>query len=925
MKSFKSPLSRVRDWSKKRKHKGEEKAEEKKLAPESESPQEPAEEETVELVSESPGEKTEEPTAEPATEEQEELPQETPAQEAEEPAAEDMMAEEPTELGPETPSEETEEIVPVAAAEETEEIALEPLAEKKERPPPKMLKLGFGGLFKRGGKEKEDKESTPELPFLKLLIFPITLASMLLGLSIMPLFPQPLPAILAFLIAFLTYKKPILGMPIGGLTVGLGLMYNLSQMNFISMLGSTEARAAFVFVLLFLFTGLPIIFRSRRAVVSINLGIIAAILLFFSQTYFLAIPLIFTAIILFKKISFLTVIYYGLISVPLQIMQYLNLVLPIERWDWWIEPGTSPPIYVPLTQIFQNVQDSMLQFRLYDTSRVVYAISDQITLDPPVLPHTVQEMISHYFDSLPGILMFLFMVIGIVSAFVFFSRTFLAKSNISHGERLLPTLSATVGVALFFILAAGLQGALAFRVDVNGAQMAIATFATLIFTLPAFMIDYTPKKRASFDMIMKKADEIKSKLQLFEDDLFEVKNSVPFFFGPYEVKLLMIRDKLNRVLSKTTARSAEPADVDAIFNELDSLSRDIDNLSVELDVALSEFQIFINCEYSKWVGQFKDMGLEFQNAAKIDFQRDIPLKMRVDSINEVLDGSRVFINDVLQVTKQVYDIIRSLYDPTLPEENQSIIFAKQKIDEKAEPWIAIEALYNALNNWRKLYSVEISKSVEHLRESLTIIADLSAKSEKLLPILGAEFPKLMENAKKAEEIKAAIEKNTLNVINVIIISDVLQSSLGIAKDVLSYLYDELQSKEKTIEGLLPTEDYLWEKNDALSKQMTVAMDMMSNPSKYGLSQVLENLPKSLSKIEECADTIAFYNEKIELFLNYPVAEVAIEDLFKQKNSISAKNLPFEPKHAEEFLRLFYSKKYQNFSFDTTNRELIKKT
>ena len=925
MKSIKSPLSRVRNWRKNRKRKGEEKAEEKKLVPEPESPQEPTEEETKELVSEGPAEKPEEPaTEEPATEEPEALPQETPVHEAEEPTAEDIVAEEPTELVPEIPSEETEEIVPEATAEEAEEIAPEPVVERKERKPPKLLKLDLGGLFKRGGKEKKEKERTPELPFLKLLIFPITLASMLLGLSIMPLFPQPLPAILAFLIAFLTYKKPILGMPIGGLTIGLGLMYNLSQMNFIAMLGSTESREAFVIVLLFLFTALPIIFRSREAVVSINLGIIAAILLFFSQTFFLAIPLIFTAIVLFKKMSILTVVYYGLISVPLEIMQYLNLVLPIERWDWWIEPGTSPPIFVPLTQIFHNVQDSMLQFRLYDTSKVVYAIGDQITLDPPALPHTVQEMISHYFDSMPGIIMFLFMVIGIVTALLFFSRTFLSKSNISYGERLIPILTATVGVALFFILAAGLQSALAFRVDVNGGQMAIATFAALIFTTPTLMMDYTPKKRTSLDMIMKKADEIKSKLQLFEDDLFMVKNSVPFFFGPYEVKLLMIRDKLNRTLNKTTARTIEPADVDAIFNELDGLSRDIDNLSVEMDVALSEFQIFINCEYSKWIGQFKDMGLEFKTS-KIDFQRDIPLNMRVDSINEILDGSRVFINDVLQVTQQVYDIIRSLYDPALPEENQSIVFAKQKIDEKADPWVALEALYNALNNWRKLYSVEISKSADNLRQSLTIISDLGSKSEKLLPILGAEFPKLMENAKKAGEIKAAMEENTLNVVNVIVISDVLQSSLGIAKDVLSYLYDELRSKEKTIEGLLPTEDYLWEKNDALSKQMTIAMDMMSNPSKYGLSQVLENLPKSLSKIEECADTIAFYNEKIELFLNYPVAEVAIEDLFKQQNAISAQNLPFEPKHAEEFLRLFHSKRYQNFSFDTTNRELIKKT
>ncbi|MEM2112182.1 MAG: hypothetical protein QXX08_09980, partial [Candidatus Bathyarchaeia archaeon] len=182
--------------------------------------------------------------------------------------------------------------------EETEKQATQKTIFKKtEKPPQSLWKLAFRGLVKRRQqkekpekKRKKEKKSAPEPEFLKILIFPITLASMLLGLSILPLFPQPLPVILAFLIAFLTYKKPRIGMPIGSLIIGLGLMYNLSEMNFISMLGELEIRGAFVFVSLFLLTALPIIFHSRKAVISINLGIIAAISLFFSQTYFLAIP-----------------------------------------------------------------------------------------------------------------------------------------------------------------------------------------------------------------------------------------------------------------------------------------------------------------------------------------------------------------------------------------------------------------------------------------------------------------------------------------------------------------------------------------------------------------------------------------------------------------------------------------------------------
>ena len=809
-------------------------------------------------------------------------------------------------------------------AEEAEELAPEPPTEEAEEPTPQPRISGVRGWFKKLKQKKREKESAPEPEFLKILILPITLASMLLGLSIMPLFPQPLPAILAFLIAFLTYKKPRLGMPIGGLTIGLGLMYNLSKMNFISMLGAPAIRGTVVFVLLFLFTALPLIFHSRKAAISINLGIIAAILLFFSQTYFLAIPLIFTAMVLFKKISFLTVVYYALISVPLQVMQYLNLILPIEKWDWWVEPGTSPPIYVPLTEIFTQVQESMLQFRLYDTSKVVYAISDQITGTPPVMERTVLTVLSHYFDSLPGIILFLFMVIGIVSAFVLLTRTFFAKSNISHGERLLPILSATVGVALFFLLASGLQVPLAFRVDINGAQMAIATFAALLFTLPTFLIDYTPKPTTTIDMIMEKVKDLKAKLQIFEDELDEVKRSLPISCGPFEVKMLMIKDRLNDVLSKTSTRLSEASEINAIFNELDSLSHEIDNLAMELNVSVGEYQIFVNCEYSKWFGMFKDIGLETEVTVKTAFQKEAPLKTRIDQIKEVLEGGRSLANEVIKVAAQIYEIMRSFYDPDLPEESQSIVFAQKKLDEKATPWIALDALFNALNNWNKQYKVQISKSVDHLQTSLASIASLSTKSERLLPVLGDDYPKMMENAKKAENTKTGIEKKSLNVINVLTIKDVFHSSLSIARDVLSILYEKLKSKEKAIEILAPSEDFSWEKNDALMKRMTSAMEVTSKSSNVKLSEVLESLPKFLSYVDECIETIALYNEMEELLLNYPIAEMAVEDLVREKKRVSAEDLPFEPKYAEEYLKLFYSKKYREFSFDKANMLLTKK-
>ncbi len=914
-----------------------------------EAPEEPALEPkaTNEPTSEPSTEESVEPIPEVADEPGEESPLETPAEAPEE--STEFPTEEVDKPALEPLSEETEAPASITDADDKGEPAYEPVNEEPEsalesasgepgelapgiptqeteKPIWKRSKFGFLGLFtKRKPRNKtKEKETTVEPEFLKILILPIALASMLLGLSIMPLFPQPLPAILAVLIAFLTYKKPILGMPIGGLIIGLGLMYNLAKMDFISMLGASETRGAVVFIFLFLFTSLPVIFRSRKAVMSINLGIIAAISLFFSQTYFLAIPLIFTAIILFKKTSFLTAVYYLLISVPFQVMQYLNLVMPIERWDWWIEPGTSPPVYVPLTEIFANVQESMLQFRLYDTSIVVNAISDQITSDPPVLPHTVLEMLGHYFDSLPGIIMFLFMVLGIVFAFTFLTRMFFKQSNLSHAERLLPTLTATIGVAVFFILASALQDPLAFRVDVNAAQMSIATFATLLFTLPTLLMDYTPKERASVDMIMEKAREIKEKLQVTEEEVAEVKNNIPISCGPFEVKLMMVSDRLNEILSKTTLRLDDTSEIDKIFSDIDSLSRDLDNLMSELDVAVGEYQIFVNCEYSKWLGTFKDIGLEPRVTPRTDFQHAAPLRIRIGQIKEVLEAGHTLANEVSKVAEQAYDVIRSFYDPWLPEDNQSIAFAKKKLAEKATPWIALDALFGALTNWSKHYKVQISKSVNHLQRTLADIANLRVNNGRLMRALGEEFPKMMKNVEKAENLKLEIEKRALNAINVIAIKDVFQSSLSIARDALSILYEKLKSKEKAIELLSPSEDFLWEENDALIKRMDLAMQATSESSNVKLGKVLENLPKYLSYVDECVETIAVYRDMEELLLNYPVAEIAVENLFREKKSVSIKDLPFKPKFAEEYLKLFYSQKFREFSLDRAKMLLTKK-
>ena len=781
---------------------------------------------------------------------------------------------------------------------------------------------------KQRKKEKEKRERAAVQTSFKILTFAMTFVSMMLGLSFMPLFPQQLLIIISFLIAFVTFKSPKFGMPVGSLLIGLGLTYHLSRINFISMLANyIVIRELVIFVLLFLFVALPLFFHSYEAAVAIDIGIIAAMLLFFDQTYYFAIPLILISAVLFKRTkSVLALLYYVLISVPLQIMQYLIFVLNLNNVNWWFDPTVSPPIYAPLTEIFKNMQESMTQFTVLEAAKVIETILGQVTLNPGPTMQTMGKVLARYADSLPGIILFLVIVFGLVSAAAFIARTPATKRYAMQAEMLLPAVTAASVTALFFLILSGLQGPLAFKAEIDSSKIVLGTLATIVFTMPLSLANYAPKKTAAIEkcskMIMEKAQDLVTRLQIVELSLNKVKSSIPLDVSGTEGKMLIIKDKLNDTLSKASARVYDLSEVDEKLNELDNdISNETNTLMSELNVSLEGYQMYVNCEYSTWIRKLKDIGLEVQTTAKTDFQKGLPLETRIDLIKEVLEGGRFLTNEVIQVVEQIYDIIRSLYDPNLPEESRTITFVKQKLDEKTAPWIAINALYTSLNNWEKQYGVEISKSLEYLRNSLTSIVNLSAQSERLLPVLGDNLSKMMDHAKRAEDIKTGIEKKAPNVMNVMIIRDALQSSLSIARDVLAILYEELKSEEESIESLLPTKDYLWGKNVTLRERMTSAMEIIFNSSKYELNQVMENLPKSLSYIDECVGTIAIYNEKKELLLNYPIAEIAIENLLRQKKHISAQDLPFEPKYAEEYLRLFRSQRYREFSFDEANMSL----
>lgn len=161
-------------------------------------------------------------------------------------------------------------------------------------------------------------------------------------------------------------------------------------------------------------------------------------------------------------------------------------------------------------------------------------------------------------------------------------------------------------------------------------------------------------------------------------------------------------------------------------------------------------------------------------------------------------------------------------------------------------------------------------------------------------------------------------------LDVVALKDDVQGFISMSSDILSMLYSGLVNDEEAIERLLPTKDYLWEKNSNLRDRLKKATEILANQSNYQINQIMENLPKYLSYIDEAVQTLAVYSERKEFLLNYPLAEAAIEEQLKIKEKLSPQDLPFQPRFAAEYLRLYYSARFSDFVFDKDNSALTKR-
>jgi len=771
--------------------------------------------------------------------------------------------------------------------------------------------------------------------FFEIGYFIIIFGGLAFILTTVPLLPLGLPVVISFLIAFGALKNPKRGITLGSFLVGLSLIYHMARLNFIYILSNDpEIRFLFVFAFLLLFFIIPSSVESRHDAIPVIIGMTAAGFLLFEQSFFLSVPLILIFATIYKKARLgLALSYYVLISIPLQMLQYVTSGTPTSR----------PPLYVPLTSIFGKLQEAMSSFTFEEIFNVLLKIVNQITgnLAPNAIknPDSMMLMLGNYLNSAPGMIVFFLILSGLISVAAFATSYLInVTKNIEmireytkFVNMFLPLITAVCVNILFWVISDSLQVPLGFKAEVTATNEMLSTLGTIGIMIPVSVTDYWLKRREiiksrSLLLIEKVRTSLKNMEEL-ERVINRAKFTTPIIVTSVEAQLSLIKDELNNIINKASLGFYSPSELDELIQKIQKNTFDqLINLSSKINALLDEYYARTVHQFSLSIEKLREIGLNVDsNVETIDIRtfgkKDINEK--IDIIRKLLEDGRNTAKDSLRVYEKIYETTRSLYDPRLPEDSPTAIFVRQKIEE-ATPWVAMEAICTSLYNLERQYGNEISASIRRLSSSLTSIIELDALSDRLSRVLGGSLKEILDHVEKIENIKARLETEEFNVMKVIIIEDVLESALRVSKELLEIFYNELQKKEMLIDSLVPVRDYGWGRNSSLVSRISDAIEVLSNPSKYEVKKMTNVLFRSFAYFDECLQTLETYIQKYELFLNYPVAETVMDRFIEQKGWFYVKELPFEPKYSEEYARMYYRKKYRELIFDESNKMVAKR-
>ncbi|MBT7346154.1 hypothetical protein HN807_03620 [Candidatus Bathyarchaeota archaeon] len=864
----------------------------------------------------------------------------------------------------------------------------------------------------------------------KVITLVVTFVSMGIGFTLIPLLPAPLPFIVAFLVAWATYKDKWYGMMSGSLLISLGLIYHLSRIGFFQIFPGPLQKVVILSFIIAPFIICPAMATDNLQLIAMNMGIIAVSLLFFKSTFYLAIPLIlvFATIYKGKGIAF-TFVYYIFLSLPLQIIQYLktfqqgifpplytplNLVFSdiqsalsyinmdelskvgssiseilftrgferyvnevpstvIETFSTYLKtdftdfihtfplPASSAPVYVKDTFmdfvaqyiptysesiLLQYVETTLPQFFrgaiAYDIQIALPSVTDQVlaTQIQEHFPMYVNLVFQEYFreaitqlvNSMPGIGFFMVIMAGFISAIALLNMSLPSpvQQSVIPGRYVdvlvyvLPIFVAAITNLTFFTAIDRLQIPLAFQATVNQAIIVNSTIFTVLFSAPVsfskYLVDLREVKDVRSESLGEECDLQLKKLRRYIVLISRMRSPVPDNFIELRTRMLIAQDEVGEI--KRNAEGAKDIkDIDESIRRIyNGLKDDVDSFEAQFDIALREYYIKTKFEYLEAAGEVIELGLEVEAPVQLWEDMEVSLEVKLDYIEGIVASGRALVEELIDTSDKIYEIISSLFEPTLPKDSATLMISREKLDED-EPWVIIDAILVSLKNWEKQYGADIVNATKPIVDSVETIIQLSKRQGSLTSLLGDRYEEIRELAESIEERTLAPDDENLKVLKVILIRDTILSTVEVVGKIIGILYYHIKDLEFNINLLLPREDYEWNKNLTLTERMNQSLEVINNYEHYRIDEIINHLYRVLSYIDEAVETIEYYNERKEMLLNYPVFEKKIGRILEEKGEVKLGELGATERYGREYLKMYHRTTYSPLQLEETTDSL----
>jgi hypothetical protein len=752
----------------------------------------------------------------------------------------------------------------------------------------------------------------------KLVTFVVTMVSMAIGFTLIPLLPPPLPIVIAFLVAYAIFRGKSYGAMAGSLIISMGLFYHLARIGFFQLIHSPVKNTVLMALLIAPFVICPAMFNNNLQIIAMDMGIIAVSLLFFRSTFYLAIPLILVFATIYKgKGIVYTFVYYVSISLPLQVMQYLKIY----------SDGVLPPLYTPLDLIYHDIQSSLTTISLDTMKRVFNTITGM--MPPDVQIGGKETAFANFINSIPGMVLFFIILTGLISAISIINmrmpdpvkKTALPGKYVDMLVYVLPIVAAALTNLMFFIAIDNLQAPLSFQATVTQSILIGSTTFTILFSAPVafskYILDLKGVRTSRSTALLDESDKLLEKIGQYKTIIDGLGNSLPENLMSLKTKILIAEDEVREISLNAKESIQELSDLDVDLRRLyNELKYDVESFETQLDVALRDFYIKIKFEYLESVGEISEMGLDLEAPLVPDLDIEAPLMEKVESINYIFESGKVLVEKLIDTSDKIYEIICSLFEPNLPRDSPTLQISRQKIGED-EPWVIINAILVSLKNWERQYAADILNATRPINDSIETIIQLSKRKTSLMPLLGDKYDLIQGLSEQMTKRSFAEQNENLKVLRVILIRDTILSTVNVVGRIIGLLYYHLQDLEFNINLLLPRDDYEWNRNMTLTERMNQSLEVINNYEKYGIDEIITHLYRVLSYIDEAVDTIEYYNERKEMLLNYPVFRKKITRILDEKGEVRLKDLGVAEKYGMEYFKMYHRTTYSPLTLEET--------